>query len=155
MRGTLKTIFIALMLFGTCSSATEAQILYRSSAFSVERDRVTQGSFTARALSPTEIVSNYDPDGQTSSPSHWRLRSDLLGYPHLRSDYPLLDAIYNMSLEELQKDRRADGTLMAVWLGGGVLARDGSYHILCSTSALEPHAAPHHLVDQVKPYPLD
>src|SRR5258708_31937199 len=119
MRGTLKTIFIALMLFGTCSSATEAQILYRSSAFSVERDRVTQGPFTARALSPTEIVSNYAPDAQTSSPSHWRLRSDLLRYPHLRSDYPLLDTIYNMSLEELQMDRRADGTLMAGAPGGG------------------------------------
>ena len=150
MRGTLKTIFIALMLFGTCSSATEAQILYRSSAFSVERDRVTQGSFTARALSPTEIVSNYDPDGQTSSPSHWRLRSDLLGYPHLRSDYPLLDAIYNMSLEELQKDRRADGTLMAGALWEGVWTRDVSYSVVLSIAAIEPEAAKRSLMAKVK-----
>ena len=36
-----------------------AQPVYKSAGFTVEKDKVIQGKYTATALSPTHIVSNY------------------------------------------------------------------------------------------------
>ncbi len=125
--------------------AAEAQTLYRSEHFSVESDRVREGASEARAISATEMESNYPglPD------RHWKLGTDLSGYPQLHSDHLLVDALYNLSLEELRKDIRADGAFMAGAKWEGVWTRDISYSILLSLAVIEPEVAKTSLMRKV------
>ena len=71
----------------------------------------------------------------------WNLSNDVSGYPTYRSDQRLVDALYNLSLEELQQNIREDGALMAGAKWTGVWTRDISYSILLSLALLEPGAA--------------
>lgn len=56
-----KNLFLlgVVALFG-CSHGTKDEALYKSEAFSVYPDRVVQGAFEARAISPGHLVSNYE-----------------------------------------------------------------------------------------------
>lgn len=71
----------------------------------------------------------------------WSLSADVSEYPMYRSDQRLVDALYNLSLEELQQNIRDDGALMAGAKWTGVWTRDISYSILLSLALLEPTAA--------------
>ena len=71
----------------------------------------------------------------------WSLSADVSEYPTYRSDQRLVDALYNLSLEELQQNIRDDGALMAGAKWTGVWTRDISYSILLSLALLEPEAA--------------
>ncbi len=71
----------------------------------------------------------------------WSLSADVSDYPTYRSDQRLVDALYNLSLEELQQNIRDDGALMAGAKWTGVWTRDISYSILLSLALLEPQAA--------------
>ncbi len=123
-----------------------AQEIYQSPQFTVSSDRVTQGQFIARAISPNEIESNY-PDPATSR--RWKLSTDVSSYPELRSPNVLVNALYNLSLEELKKDIRPDGAFMAGAKWDGVWTRDISYSILLSLAAIEPEIAKASLLRKV------
>ncbi len=123
-----------------------AQEIYKSPQFTVSSDRVTQGQFVARAISPNEIESNY-PDAGTSR--RWKLGTDVSSYPQLRSQNMLVNALYNLSLEELKKDIRPDGAFMAGAKWDGVWTRDISYSILLSLAAIEPEVAKTSLLRKV------
>jgi hypothetical protein len=78
------------------------------------------------------------------------LDEDIARYPQTRSDFPLLDALYNLSLSELKKDTRADGALSAGAEWDGVWTRDVSYSALLSLAAIEPQAVKTSLLRKVK-----
>lgn len=146
----MKSTVFAVMLLLAMGSA-EDKPLYNSKYFALFRDHVQQGNFIATAKSSTELESNFSPDGSTAVlPGHWRLHTDLSEYPEFRSDYPLADALYNMSLEELKKDVRPDGTFMAGAKWEGVWTRDISYSILLSLAMIEPEIAQRSLMAKVK-----
>lgn len=126
-----------------------AQVLYQSPTFSVTADRVREGKWEARAVSRTELQSNYDPAGKSSDIRRWKLSEDVSSYPQLRSDHVLVDALYNLSLEELKKDIRSDGAFMAGAKWEGVWTRDISYSILLSLAIIEPEAAKKSLLEKV------
>ncbi|MFO8099281.1 MAG: hypothetical protein R6T83_06610 [Salinibacter sp.] len=71
----------------------------------------------------------------------WSQSADGAEYPAYESDHRLVDALYNLSLEELQQNIRDDGALMAGAKWTGVWTRDISYSILLSLALLEPDAA--------------
>jgi hypothetical protein len=124
--------------------------VYYSRTFSVWSDRVEEGAYWAHALSRHEIESNYPTDGASRTVSRWALQADLSNLPQYSSAYPLADATYNLSLEELQKDIRPDGAFMAGAQWDGVWTRDISYSILLSLAAIEPEISKASLLRKVK-----
>lgn len=132
------------ILLGLLAFTMSAREIYRSPQFTVSSDRVTQGSLEARAVSATRIESNY-----TGSPKSWTLSRDTQAFPQLRSPHVLIDALYNLSLEELIKDVRPDGTFMAGEKWDGVWTRDISYSILLSLAAIDPETSKNSLMRKV------
>ncbi len=65
----LKFKIIILGLLITAQWQLSAQALYQSKAYSIYPDRVTQGKYTAKVLSPTEMWSDYhSPEADKYSP---------------------------------------------------------------------------------------
>lgn len=80
----------------------------------------------------------------------WKLSGDLSAFPAYRSEQPLIDALYNMALDELLTDIRPDGTLRAGAAWDGVWTRDISYSIWLSLAYIAPEAAEKSLRAKVK-----
>ncbi|WP_022835525.1 MGH1-like glycoside hydrolase domain-containing protein [Salisaeta longa] len=81
----------------------------------------------------------------------WTLSKDLDRFPTYRSEQRLVDALYNLSLEELLLSVRDDGAFMAGAKWTGVWTRDISYSILLSLAFLHPEAAKKSLMHKVTP----
>ena len=123
--------------------------IYESERYTLWPDRVVEGSYTARAVSRAKIDSDYPLDGRESG-RRWALEADLSRYPQTVSEYPLLDALYNLSLEELIQDTREDGAFDAGAKWHGVWTRDVSYSIVLALAAIEPEAAKASLLQRVR-----
>lgn len=144
------------MLLSACNQATEDSggALYVSDQYQVFSDSIQWGKETARVISSNEIRSTFkgndDPkskDGQFV----WKLSKDISSYPSYSSSIPLVTALHNMSLEELEKNKTADGKLYntgAKW--EGVWTRDVSYSFLLSLAYLDPEIAKRCLMKKVK-----
>jgi hypothetical protein len=117
--------------------------------YQVMKDRVVQGKFEAEALSPVELVSNYQSDSKEKQ-VRWTLQEDISNYPRLSSDQVLVDSLYNLSLEELVKNTETDGTFRTGALWEGVWTRDISYSILLSLAFLNPEVCKTSLRQKVK-----
>jgi len=91
----MKKTVICLLLGALSTSASAINdIVYKSDSFSVHSDRVIQGKYSARALSATEILSDYpQPDGSATSQSIWKLTKNVANYPQYSSDQVLVDAL--------------------------------------------------------------
>ena len=116
-------------------------------------DGVVQGSFRAKANSPTAISSTYLSDKNThgsKEPKIWKLTRDISAYPSYASDQLLIDALYTMSLEELMQNTEADGTFRTGALWEGVWTRDISYSIILSLAFLNPEVSKTSLRKKVK-----
>jgi len=79
----------------------------------------------------------------------WSLSEDLSEFPSYESDQRLVDALYNLSLEELKQDVREDGAFMAGKKWTGVWTRDISYSILLSLAIVDPEGAKTSLLHKV------
>jgi hypothetical protein len=147
-----SSLLVAGLLLSMCAkspdmaAAQQTSPLYQSGRYSIWPDHVAEGQYTARALSRTEIESNYP----AASRHTWKLTQDLSRFPASRSEFPLLDALYTMSLEELTSDLRPDGAFNAGAKWQGVWTRDASYSILLSLAAIQPEAARASLLHKVK-----
>ena len=120
-------------------------IIYKSGAYTVLNDRVIQGEFEAIAVSSTAITSNYEhPDAK------WELSKDISAFPQYKSSYPLMDALYNLSLEEMLNAVEADNTFRTGKEWAGVWTRDISYSIILSMALLQPEVAKISLMKKVK-----
>jgi len=82
--------------------------------------------------------------------SSWKLSKDISAFPQYRSGYKLSDAIYNMSLEEMQKAIEPDSTFRTGKEWSGVWTRDISYSIILSMAILQPKVAVYSLMRKVK-----
>jgi hypothetical protein len=126
------------------------QPIYQNASYSLWSDHVAEGRYTARAISSTEIESNYPIDESRSEEMRrWKLHENLGKYPHLKSDNLLQDALYNLSLEELALDTREDNAFIAGAKWQGIWTRDVSYSILLSLAAIDPEAAKATLLHKV------
>ncbi len=130
--------------------------------YKILSDSVVQGQFQAKVTSPTSISSNYlsGQQGDKSAPpghaylsekqSFWNLSENIARYPSYSSDQLLIDALYNMSLEELVLNTESDGTFRTGALWEGVWTRDISYSILLSLAFLNPEISKTSLRKKVK-----
>lgn len=102
--------------------------------YAVTPDSVMDASFlglrTAYAVSPSEIVSDYH--GKSRS---WKLQKDISAYPRLIAENnPILEALYNMSMEEMVLNLRSDSTFATGKLWPDTWTRDAVYSIYFSFS---------------------
>ena len=84
-----------------------------------------------------ELVFNvYDPSAHTSS--EWKLKNDLSSYPVFTSESMLLNALYNMSLDEMIMLQETDGTFRTGKEWAGVWTRDVSYATVLAFAYIDP-----------------
>ena len=95
----------------------------------------------------TVILNEYRPEDFKEN--RWELKEDVSAYPQYSSPHLLIDALYNLSLEETKLDIRPDSTFMAGEKWNGVWTRDISYAILLSLGAIEPEVSKNSLMKKV------
>lgn len=106
--------------------------------FAISADSVQDASFlglrTARALSSTEVVSDYHGEG-----NRWKLQKDLSGLPAFSAPgNQMVAALYNMALEEMLMNVRTDTTFMTGALWPDTWTRDAVYSIYFSFAWIMP-----------------
>ena len=79
----------------------------------------------------------------------WKLSRNISAYPQYSSPFPISDAIYNMSLEEMLKAIEPDSTFRTGKEWGGVWTRDISYSIILSMAFMQPQVAKYSLLRKV------
>lgn len=151
---------LAMIMGGSALVAGAASVspqregtVVETAAYSWRGDTLRQDTFKAWAVSPEEIRSTYHgrpgyfmPVGQT-----WRRRNDLSSYPRLSDPNGLLQAVYNMGLDEMVNAVEPDTTLRTGKEWAGVWTRDVSYSIILSMAALQPEASMISLMKKVNP----
>jgi len=98
----------------------------------------------------TTVVLNAHDDQKTTA-GQWRASLDVSAFPQFTSDYPLLDALYNLALEEAKRAVEPDGTFRTGQEWAGVWTRDVSYSIILSQALLQPEVAKTSLLRKVTP----
>jgi hypothetical protein len=98
----------------------------------------------------TTVVLNAHSDQKTTA-ARWQASLDVSALPQLTSDFPLLDALYNLALEEARRAVEPDGTFRTGQEWAGVWTRDISYSIILSQAILQPEAAKTSLLRKVSP----
>ncbi|TGE10597.1 glycogen debranching protein [Hymenobacter fodinae] len=91
------------------------------------------------------------PASAKSTASSRKQSLDVSAFPQLTSDYPLLDALYNLALEEAKRAVEPDGTFRTGQEWAGVWTRDISYSIILSQALLQPEVAKTSLLRKVTP----
>lgn len=94
------------------------------------------------------VVLNAHSDAKTTA-GRWKATLDVSAFPKLTSDYPLLDALYNLALEEAKRAVEPDGTFRTGQEWAGVWTRDISYSIILSQALLQPEVAKTSLLRKV------
>lgn len=88
----------------------------------------------------TTLLLNAQEDEKTTN-AEWQLSKNISTYPQYKSAYPVSDALYNMSLEEMVKAIEPDSTFRTGKEWAGVWTRDISYSIILSMAYMEPRVA--------------
>ena len=97
--------------------------------FEIMADSVAEASFlgmrSSKAVSPTEIITNYHGDGE-----RWQLKENIAAFPQFTADNnDMIVALYNMALEEMQLNLRTDSTFATGALWPDTWTRDVVYSI--------------------------
>ena len=82
--------------------------------------------------------------------SSWQLSKNIAAFPHYKSTVPMMDALYNMAIEEMENAIEPDSTFRTGKEWAGVWTRDISYSIILSMATLQPKVAEHSLLRKVK-----
>jgi Bacterial alpha-L-rhamnosidase 6 hairpin glycosidase domain len=80
-------------------------------------------------------------DATVSKEKTWKLGTDISGRAQYHSDQPIVDALFNLSLEEATKNIEKDSTFRTGAKWGGVWTRDVSYSTLLAFAFHEPEVA--------------
>jgi hypothetical protein len=96
----------------------------------------------------TLILNPYNPDDFQIK--EWSLSKDLSAKPKYESDQEIVDALFNLSLEEALMNIEPDSTLRTGAKWSGVWTRDISYSILLAFAYHEPEIAKISLMKKVK-----
>lgn len=98
-----------------------------------------------------EITVIFNPfDEKANQVKTWELSQDISQKPSYKSDQPLVDALFNLSLEEARLAIEPDSTLRTGAKWGGVWTRDVSYSTLLAFAYIEPAVAKNSLMKKVK-----
>ncbi|MBD5221722.1 MAG: glycogen debranching protein [Bacteroidales bacterium] len=137
----------------TMAAAASPQVVVQTDAYVWRGDSLIQDDFVATAPTPFEIQSTYSARPGYFMPVEkvWKLKNDISAYPSLKSSNTLLQAVYNMGLDEMVNAVEPDTTLRTGKEWAGVWTRDVSYSIILSMAALQPEASKISLMKKVNP----
>ena len=96
----------------------------------------------------TVVLNPLDEDN--TKKKHWEASIDVSDKPVYQSEQKVVDALFNLSLEEARLNIEADSTLRTGAKWGGVWTRDVSYSILLAFAYHEPEVAKISLMRKVK-----
>lgn len=97
-----------------------------------------------------ELTLKINPVNESIEPlKTWKLTKDISAFPTYHSPNPLEVAIYNMSVEEMQKAIEKDSTLRTGIDWPGVWTRDVSYSIILSMAYMQPKVSENSLMRKV------
>ncbi len=141
-------------IFSLCAATlaltASAQTIYKNAAYQWKGNQFVEGKYKAKAVSATEMTSNYQSEWTSSAPNympqmptgidpeHWTLKQDISRLPQFTSTNVMECAQWNMSLEESLLAIEPDSTFRTGVFWGGVWTRDVSYAILHSLAQLHP-----------------
>lgn len=141
---------VALLAEGGAAYAA-GDVIVATDAYTWKGDTLYQDEFKAWAENPYEIRSTYKgrpgyfmPISQT-----WVKKNDLSAYPKVSGGNPLMEAVYNMGLDEMVNAVEPDTTLRTGKEWAGVWTRDVSYSIILSMAALQPEASMNSLLKKI------
>ncbi len=98
-----------------------------------------------------ELTVLLNPMDETASiENKWMASLNTATRPYYESEQPLVDALFNMSLEEAMMNIESDSTLRTGAKWGGVWTRDVSYSTLLAFAFHEPEVASISLMKKVK-----
>lgn len=134
-------------------SMNAQDIIVCTDAYTWKGDTIYQDEFKAWAVSPYEIQSTYKgrPGYFMPIEQTWTRKNDLSSYPVVSGGNPLLEAVYNMGLDEMVNAVEPDTTLRTGKEWAGVWTRDVSYSIILSMAALQPEASMISLLKKINP----
>ena len=138
------TILFSVLLLIACNP--NDNIIYQSDDFKVYPNRVEQGEHIAIAYSADHISSNYPGLNKME----WKLEKKLDRYPSYKSNQVLLNAIYQLSLEEIEKNIAPDSTFNTGEKWKGVWTRDISYSVILALAITNPEISKNSLLKKVK-----
>ena len=143
---------VALFTGGHTHFAAE-DVIVKTDAYTWKGDTLYQDEFKAWAVSPEEIRSTYKgrPGYFMPIDQVWHRKNDLSAYPKVNGGNPLMEAVYNMGLDEMVNAVEPDTTLRTGKEWAGVWTRDVSYSIILSMAALQPEASMISLMKKVNP----
>ena len=123
--------------------ASQQPVVVATDAYTWRADTIFQGPFKAYAKSPDHIISDYSARPGYFMPveKEWKRKNDLSKYPRLISSNKLLEAVFNMGLDEMVNAVEPDTTLRTGKEWAGVWTRDVSYSIILSMAYMQPQAA--------------
>ncbi|MCB0558412.1 MAG: hypothetical protein KDD09_05685, partial [Phaeodactylibacter sp.] len=96
----------------------------------------------------TLTLNPYNPEDYQDK--EWKLTEDLSSRPQYKSDQPIVNALFNLSLEEALLNIEPDSTLRTGAKWAGVWTRDISYSIFLAFAYHEPAVAKISLMKKVK-----
>ncbi|CAN5579234.1 hypothetical protein BH10BAC3_BH10BAC3_34360 [soil metagenome] len=96
----------------------------------------------------TTLMLNTKQEAKQTAAS-WQLSKDVSALPQYQSEDVLANALYNMSLEEMQQAVEPDSTFRTGKEWAGVWTRDISYSIILSMAYLQPQVAKNSLLRKV------
>ena len=125
------------------SAFAQNDVIVATEGYSWRGDTLFQDEFKAWAVNPYEIQSTYKgrPGYFMPIEQKWTRKNDLSAYPVVSGGNPLLEAVYNMGLDEMVNAVEPDTTLRTGKEWAGVWTRDVSYSIILSMAALQPEAS--------------
>lgn len=110
---------------------TQDAPIYASSAYTIYPKGVVWGREVAEVFGDSAVVSSFEN-------RKWQRSKALPQYPSLQSDYPIVDALYAMAVEELDNLIEGDSTWRTGKWWGGVWTRDVSYSTLLAAAYMQP-----------------
>lgn len=123
--------------------------------YALAPDSVVEASFlgmrVSKAISDTEILSDYHGKGGV-----WKLEKDISEFPVFTADNNrMIVALYNMALEEMQKNLRTDSTFATGALWPDTWTRDAVYSIYFSFSWIHKEISKNTLLKQTLKNPKE
>ncbi|PSR56122.1 glycogen debranching protein [Adhaeribacter arboris] len=94
------------------------------------------------------LLLNPDPT-ETTNPTSWQLSKNTTAFPQYSSGYPIMDALYNLGLEEMLNAVEPDNTFRTGKEWAGVWTRDISYSIILAMAIVQPQVARKSLLRKV------
>lgn len=143
MNTLFKGFISATLALTGLSVMAQDNLVVSTHAYTWKGDTLYQDEFKAWAVSPYEIQSTYKgrPGYFMPIEQKWTKKNDLSAYPVVSGGNPLMEAVYNMGLDEMVNAVEPDTTLRTGKEWAGVWTRDVSYSIILSMAALQPEAS--------------